>query len=352
MRRFLPVALLLVLSVLFLASCDVPTPPPEVPTATPGSTNPESLSAVPQLTEVPFTPERGFTPVAAPPGHIYFARAGGVSRVSPDGSGETKLSDLAPNNPPQVSPDGNMVAFTSGNAVYVVPSGGGQAMKLAEGALPDNMRLGWTPDSTTVGYIAYDPSASGREVAWSVPAKGGKPQAITTLDIGAPGRGAIYERTVAWSPDGNWVLVAGPTSPMRLLRWPLSNSRPDDVRDIPGGEPDWSPDSRTIVYAETLNGALAIYYVIAAGATPFRNEQQLVGTRLGEYAQGPGPRWSTASSGSDSDPIAYRSRSPEGEPRVSIRQRWGKELPPLPGPSNNPSWSPSGDRLVVETGYV
>jgi hypothetical protein len=54
----------------------------------------------------------------------------------------------------------------------------------------------------------------------------------------------------------------------------------------------------------------------------------------------------------DSDLIAYRSSSPEGEPRVSIRQRWGKELAPLPLPSNNPSWSPGGDRLVVETGHL
>jgi Tol biopolymer transport system component len=120
--------------------------------------------------------------------------------------------------------------------------------------------------------------------------------------------------------------------------------------DIPGGEPDWSPDSRSIVYAETLSGALSIYYVIAAGATPFRNEQQLVGTRLGEYAQGPGPRWSPASSGLDGDLIAYRSSSPEGKPRVSVRRRGGKELAPLPVPSNNPSWSPNGNQLVVETG--
>jgi Tol biopolymer transport system component len=352
MRRFLPVALLFALCIVLLVGCDVPSPPPELPTATPGSQNPESLASNPRSTQVPLTPERGFTPLAAPPGHIYFVRASGSWSVSPDGSGESRLSDLPPSNPPVPSPDGSLVAFTSGNGLYVIPSSGGAPSKLAEAALPENQRLGWAPDGSIVGYISEDTAAPGRENAWTVPVKAGSSTLLTTLEQGAPGRGPAYERSVLWSPDGKWVTVAGLNNPMRLLRWPLSTSRADDMRDIPGGEPDWSPDSRTIVYAETLNGALSIYYVVAAGATPFRNEQQLVGTRLGEYAQGPGPRWSPASSGSDSDLIAYRSRSPDGEPRVSIRQRWGKELAPLPGPSNNPSWSPSGDRLVVETGYV
>jgi hypothetical protein len=360
MRRFLLIASLFALCILFVAGCDVPSPPPELPTATPGSSNPESVSAAPQLTRVPPTPVRGFTPLPAGPGlrpaplsgRIYFVRASGLWSIAPDGSGLVKLTGLPPSNPPCLSPDGSLVAFTSGNALYAIPSAGGSPRKLAEGVLPDNQRLGWSPDGSLVGYIADDTTASGREDAWAVPAKGGSPMRLTTLEQGAPGLGPAYERSVAWSPDGDWVLVGGLNNPMRLLRWPLTTARPDDVRDLPGGEPDWSPDSQTIVYAETLNGALSIYYVVDDGATPFRNEVELDGTRLGDNAQGPGPRWSPASSGTDSDLIAYRSRSPEGEPRVSIRQRVGKELEPLPGPSNNPSWSPGGDRLVVETGYT
>jgi hypothetical protein len=261
----------------------------------------------------------------------------------------------------------------------VVPSSGGPPRKLVEANLPENQRLGWTPDSSTVGYVAADTATTGQDNAWAVPvsAEGANPVLITTLPQSAPGRGPAYERSVQWSPDANWVLVAGANNPMRLLRWPSPSGSPESkvqspgstsgasdsalstqysalgvATEIPGGEPDWSPDSRTIVYAETLNGALSIYFVLAAGATPFRNEQQLVGTRLGEYAQGPAPRWSPASIGSDSDLIAYRSSSPEGEPRVSIRRRGGRELTPLPAPSNNPSWSPGGDRLVVETGRL
>jgi hypothetical protein len=125
------------------------------------------------------------------------------------------------------------------------------------------------------------------------------------------------------------------------------------VRDITGGEIDWTPDSRQILYTEALNGALGIYEVLGEEeGTPFRNEQALVGTGLGEYAFGPRARWSPASSGADSDPIAYWSRTAEGEPRVAIRLRSNLELPPLDPLTGNPTWSPSGTRLVVETGRM
>jgi Tol biopolymer transport system component len=334
-----------------LASCEVPTPPPELPTATPGSQNPENAASRFGLTPVRITPAPGFTPLAVPPGHIYFVRDSGLWVINPDGSGEKQLSKLPMSSPPQPSPDGTMIAWVSGQDLYVMPTAGGTPRKLVSGNMAEHQRLGWSPDGSLLGYVTDDPAAVGTQQAWSVTVAGGQPSPVTSITFGV-GRGPTYDPSMQWSPDGKWVLVSGINNPMRLLRWPLSNDRSDDVRDIPGGEPDWAPDSRTIVYAQTLSGALSIYYVIEAGATPFRDEQQFVGTGSGEYAQGPAPRWSPASSGSDTDPIAYRSRAPEGEPRVSVRRRGGREIGPLPNNTNNPSWSPSGDQLVVETGYV
>jgi Tol biopolymer transport system component len=125
-----------------------------------------------------------------------------------------------------------------------------------------------------------------------------------------------------------------------------------DIREIAGGEPDWSPDSRTLLYTETLGGAVLIYGVLENEATPFRNEKQLVGTGMGNYGQGPGPLWSPASVGADSDLLIYRSRSLVGEPNVAIRTRGGEDLSALPDLTNNASWSPTGDKLVVETGTM
>ncbi len=352
-RLFPPISVLLLLALApLLAGCEVPKPPPELPTATPGSANPESADYSLSKTPIRLEPNRGYTPVASAPGSIFFVRVSGLWRISPDGSGETQLASMPLTNPPQPSPDGKTVAFTTESALYVVPASGGTPRKLAQGHIADHQRLGWTPDGRMVGYITFDPSVMGRENAWTVPLPGGAPQPITQLETGAVASGPTYERSVRWSPDGLWVTVSGVDNPFRLLRWPTSTGHPGDAADIPGGEPDWSPDSRSVIYAETLTGALLIYGVLEAEATPFRNELHYIGTGLGEYAQGPGPRFSPASTGSDSDLIAYRSRTQSGEPQVALRRRGVGDFQPLPPLTNNPAWSPGGDRLVVESGSL
>lgn len=335
------------LFMLLLSGCEVPTPPPELPTATPGSSSPDS----PLGTPVSIQPDRGYTPVAAAPGNIFFVRSSGLWRIGPDGKGETKLAGMAVTNPPQPSPDGNLVAFTTATDLYVVPASGGEPRKLASGVIADHQRIGWMPDGKTVGYIAFDPATMGQEKAWAVSAQGGTPLLLATLLDAAVSQGAVYERSVRWSPDGLLVAVSGVNNPFKLLHWPLSTDG-SAVRTVPGGEPDWSPDGRTIIYAETLAGALLIYGVLQDEATPFRNEIQYVGTGLGQYEEGPGPRFSPASSGAESDLIAYRSHTNQGEPQVAIRLRTKGELNALPPLTNNPAWSPGGDRLVVETGYL
>lgn len=334
-----------------LYGCDVPKPPPEVPTPIPGSSqNPEGDTA---RTPVRPTVVVGLTPLPTGPGHIYFVRDSGLWRIAPDGSGEMKLSDMLPGSPPQPSPDGKWVAFVSGLDLYVIASDGGETHKLASGDMVERQRLGWDRSSNLVGYMTYDPSTRGVEQAWAVSREGGDSLLITSITYAGSGRGPAYEHSVQWSPDDKWVVVGGVNNPFRLLRWPLSTGREGDVRDIPGGEPEWSPDSRTILFTEALNGALSVYDVLTAKTEPFVNELERVGTGMGEYANGPRPRLSPASTGADSDPIAYCSSSPEdGSPRVAIRRRGSRELPTLPSLTNNPSWSPSGDRLVVETGQV
>jgi Tol biopolymer transport system component len=305
-----------------------------------------------QLTPVRLEPQRGFTPLATPPGHIYFVRDGHLWTVAPDGSGERQLSDLPITDTPEPSPDGTMVAWVANNDLYVMPSAGGEARKAYTGALTGKQRIGWSPDGKLLGFFAFDLTTIGTEQAWALPVAGGEPILITTFTGSNGGNGASYERCVKWSPDGHWVAVGAVNNPSRLLRWPLDFTQSGSEIDIAGGEPDWSPDSRTILYTETLDGAVLVYSIIDNGATPFRNEKLLVGTGLGQYAQGPGPLWSPASVGSDSDLLVYRSRSLSGEPQIAVRDRGGHDYASLPGATNNPSWSPSGDRLVVETGAV
>ncbi len=112
---------------------------------------------------------------------------------------------------PRYSPDGNWIAFTGeyqGNRdVYVIPAGGGTARRLtfhsdvtAEEAPtrwgPDNMVVGWTPDSRKIVFLS-------RRDAWNswygrlftVPLEGGLPQPLP-LD-----RGGL----LSYGPDGHTI---------------------------------------------------------------------------------------------------------------------------------------------------
>jgi Tol biopolymer transport system component len=351
MRRVIAACLAFVVIAVVATGRDVPTPPPEIGTPTPGSTNPESEQAT-FKTPVRATPDRGYTPIAGGAGHIYFVRDGHLWTIAPDGSGERQLTDRSITDQPSPSPDGKMLAWVSGKDLYVMPSTGGEARKLYTGELPEHQRVGWSPDGKLVGFFSFDVASMGIEQAWAAPVEGGEPMLLTTMTNSMGDRGPGYERTVQWAPDNRWVVVAGSNNPMRLMRWPLSTGRDGDVREVSGGEPDWSPDSRTLLYTETLNGAVLIYAVLQAEVTPFRNEKQLVGTGLSEHAQGPGPLWSPASVGADSDLLVYRSRNLSGEPTVAVRSRLGRDYNNLPNLTNNPSWSPNGDKLVVEQGSM
>src|SRR5215211_4626850 len=113
-RRFAAYSVLL-LCVVLVAGCEVPTPPPELPTPTPGSQNPENPQSQLALTQVAPTPLRDFEPLNVPSGYIYFVRDVGLWRIAPGGASETMLSDLPVTSVPQPSPDGKRVAFTSGD---------------------------------------------------------------------------------------------------------------------------------------------------------------------------------------------------------------------------------------------
>lgn len=145
----------------------------------------------------------GGTIVFAAHGNLWqVARAGGVAQRLTADTGEDVM--------PRFSPDGKWIAFTAsydGNGdVYVIPAGGGAARRLTfhsdvtpkapDRWGPNNMVLGWTPDSTKIEFLS-------RRMAWNdsymrpfeVPLAGGLPGPMT-LD-----RGGL----MSWAPDGHTI---------------------------------------------------------------------------------------------------------------------------------------------------
>jgi Tol biopolymer transport system component len=328
MKRLLPCLFVL----LALSACDVPAPPPELGTPTPPTMRRVTPSPAPPT---PTTPPDGG-------GRIWFVRGGTLWEAGPNGENPAQRSPRPVTALPVPAPDGRRVAFTSDAGLIVFDAATGTDRVVATGSLAADQRVGWSPDGQRLAYFTLNPETAGEEQVWAVAVDGTTPPArMATITVPGYRGGASFERVAGWSPDGRRFLASGLYGPIQVT--PLSSSAGDPFT-VNGGEPDWSPDSRYILYTETLNGALAIDDVVG-DATPFVNEKREVGTRLGEHAQGPGPRFSP-----DGTLVLYRSRMTDGTPAVAVRDLSGNEGLYLPG--NNPAWSPDGEWIVYETGVL
>jgi len=143
---------------------------------------------------------------------VVFEAHGNLWKVSRDGGTAQRLTaepgyDLMP----RYSPDGKWIAFTgqyqANTDVYVMPAGGGEVRRLTfhsdvvdqapERWGPDNMVLGWTPDSKQVVFLSRRSSMNswfGRY--FTVPVGGGE-EKLMPLD-----KGGMF----SWSPDGKSIV--------------------------------------------------------------------------------------------------------------------------------------------------
>ena len=142
---------------------------------------------------------------------VVFEADGNLWKVSrAGGTAERLTTDPGYDLMPRYSPDGRWIAFTGqyqGNTdVYVIPAQGGAAKRLTyhsdvvdrapERWGPDNMVLGWTPDSKDVVFLSRRSSMNswfGRY--FTVPVDGG-PEELMALD-----KGGYF----SWSPDGSTI---------------------------------------------------------------------------------------------------------------------------------------------------
>ena len=140
--------------------------------------------------------------------NVVFEAYGNLWKVSRNGGTAMRLtSDQGYDLMPRYSPDGKWIAFTGqyqGNTdVYVIPADGGDARRLTfhsdvvdsapERWGPDNMVLGWTPDSKKVVFLSRRASMNSQFGRYfTVPVEGG-PEEVMPLD-----KGGVF----SWSPDG------------------------------------------------------------------------------------------------------------------------------------------------------
>ncbi|MGA9364761.1 MAG: S9 family peptidase [Bacteroidota bacterium] len=103
---------------------------------------------------------------------------------------------------PQISPDGNTVAFvvtsynkaenTSNGSIYLIPIDGGQVRQLTTEKKANNTPR-WMPDGKSIAFVS---NRDGQSQIWVVSVTGGEARRVTTISTEASG--------LAVSPDGKY----------------------------------------------------------------------------------------------------------------------------------------------------
>jgi len=164
------------------------------------------------------------------------ARAGGLARRI--------TSTPAVESDPELSPDGQWIAFTSNRsgtpAVYVVGIGGGEPTRLTWYPAPALAR-GWSPDGNRILYATTRGTApSAHHRLWSVARTGGISTPVTAGwgfdgNYAPDGKRVVVDRLTRWDPE--WRSYrGGQNTPLRILdlatRDEVAIPNPDRSTDI------------------------------------------------------------------------------------------------------------------------
>ncbi len=151
---------------------------------------------------------------------------------------------------PAPSPDGSLIAFSSdrsGNSdIWIVDSRGGAPLRLTDDPAEDRSPA-WFPDGSTIAFVS---DRGGDDAVWKVPKLGGP--AVLVLP---------HAQDPAPSPRGRRIAFSRLSSVGQLRIWVADlddTSRATVLTGDDGGlwhhrEPAWSPDGRTLCYADQRN---------------------------------------------------------------------------------------------------
>jgi TolB protein len=142
-----------------------------------------------------------------------------------------------------VSPDGAKVAMILSKAgspnVWVCNADGTGLKRLTTGS--EDSSPCWSPDGQWVCFAA---KINGRRRLAKVAAGGGTVQPLNTA-------GAPNPTEPDWSPDGKWIAFTSQTSEFDICVMPADGSGSPVVL-VPGQNPSWAPNSRTLVFNHRL----------------------------------------------------------------------------------------------------
>ena len=197
----------------------------------------------------------------APTAQIYSMRRNGrgQTNLSAAGGGASSL-DIQPS----VSPDGRRIAFTRVDLatfsaqIWVMKIDGSQQTDISNDALLANESgPAWTEDGSKVLFVRQPPQ--------TFPAEGGSIWIRRANGMGTPRQltAGPNDANPAMSPDGDLLAFSRPPAgggPRHLFVMKADgNGTPSDLGQ--GSKPDWSPDSKRIVYGQAGTGPIMVVKV-------------------------------------------------------------------------------------------
>lgn len=199
---------------------------------------------------------------------ILFQIQGSLYSISPDGSGEQRITDGTHfDGYGAWSPDGNRIAFTSNRGgvtgIYTMRADGSDVVQVP---IPPGFGAAYVMSWSSKNVLAYsvvtDPSQEGNMV--TIPVRGGTPYTLQTDQMFATGD---------WSPDGSRIAFVstrdGGTSHVFVIN--ADGTGLTEITKLAGsaeGAPSWSADGRHIAFMRAFSGTDGIWYVNPDGSNP------------------------------------------------------------------------------------